>query len=112
MSTPPAAQVPPAAAVAIALNPLRLADPFRWLRKGLQDVVAAPGIALFYGACFWCMALVLGWVFRMAKCIPIAPHHEDPEAYQRAFDTAQQVLAEGNTYTRGRFRRGSNVPSA
>ena len=28
-------------------------------------------------------------------CIPIAPHHEDPEAYQRAFDTAQQVLAEG-----------------
>ena len=38
---------------------------------------------------------VLGWVFRMAKCIPIAPHHEDPEAYQRAFDTAQQVLAEG-----------------
>mgnify|MGYP001002147970 len=64
MSAPPAAQVPPAAAVAIALNPLRLADPFRWLRKGLQDVVAAPGIALFYGACFWCMALVLGWVFR------------------------------------------------
>lgn len=39
---------------------------------------------------------VLGWIFRLAKCIPIAPHHEDPQAYERAFDTAQQVLAEGD----------------
>ncbi len=39
---------------------------------------------------------VLGWIFRLAKCIPIAPHHEDPRAYERAFDAAQQVLAEGD----------------
>ncbi|VUZ25238.1 Lysophospholipid transporter LplT [uncultured Comamonas sp.] len=39
---------------------------------------------------------VLGWIFRLAKCIPIAPHHEDPQAYERAFDAAQQVLAEGD----------------
>ena len=52
------------AAQSVTLQRLRWADPWRWLGKGLQDVRAAPGIALFYGACFWGMALVLGWVFR------------------------------------------------
>lgn len=51
-------------AAPVILQRLRWADPFRWLGKGLQDVRAAPGIAVFYGMCFWCMALVLGWVFR------------------------------------------------
>ena len=64
MSAHPSVQVSPATAVAITLNPLHLTDPFRWLRKGMQDAAAAPGIALFYGAFFWGMALVLGWVFR------------------------------------------------
>jgi uncharacterized membrane protein len=48
----------------IALRRLGPADPFRWLAKGLRDVRAAPGISVFYGVCFWCMALLLGWVFR------------------------------------------------
>ena len=48
----------------VQLQPLRLADPFRWLMQGLDDVRAAPGIAAFYGVCFWAMAVVLGWVFR------------------------------------------------
>ena len=39
---------------------------------------------------------VLGWVFRLAKCIPIAPQKEDPAAYQRAFDAAAKVLREGD----------------
>ena len=39
---------------------------------------------------------VLGWVFRLAKCIPIAPQKEDPAAYQRAFDEAAKVLREGD----------------
>jgi len=39
---------------------------------------------------------VLGWVFRMAKAIPIAPKHEDPVAYEAAFAAAAQVLAEGD----------------
>lgn len=51
-------------AQSITLQPLRLADPFRWLALGLGDVRAAPGVAVFYGVCFWGMALVLGWVFR------------------------------------------------
>ena len=29
---------------------------------------------------------VLGWLFRLAKAIPIAPQKEDPAAYEAAFD--------------------------
>ena len=39
---------------------------------------------------------VLGWLFRLAKAIPIAPQKEDPATYQRAFDEAAQVLREGD----------------
>jgi 1-acyl-sn-glycerol-3-phosphate acyltransferase len=39
---------------------------------------------------------VLGWMFRLAKAIPIAPKSEDPEAYQAAFDAADRVLADGD----------------
>lgn len=48
----------------IVLQPLRWTDPWRWLRLGWVDMRASAGISLFYGACFWAMALVLGWVFR------------------------------------------------
>jgi len=38
---------------------------------------------------------VLGWLFRLAKCIPIAPQKEDPATYAAAFAAADQVLADG-----------------
>jgi uncharacterized membrane protein len=38
--------------------------PFRWLVLGVHDVRLQPGIALFYGTCFWLMAATLGLVFR------------------------------------------------
>jgi uncharacterized membrane protein len=56
----PPPQVGPRAQVTL----LRLSDPFRWLGKGAQDLMAHPGIALFYGLCFWCMAQVLSLVFK------------------------------------------------
>lgn len=61
--------IPPAAASedappAIVLQPLRFADPLRWLGAGWRDMRATPGVAAFYGVCFWLMALSLGWVFR------------------------------------------------
>lgn len=43
---------------------LRFADPFSWLAKGWRDMMASKGVAVFYGVCFWLMALVLGVVFR------------------------------------------------
>jgi 1-acyl-sn-glycerol-3-phosphate acyltransferase len=39
---------------------------------------------------------VLGWLFRLAKAIPIAPQKEDARTYEAAFAQARQVLAEGD----------------
>jgi len=39
---------------------------------------------------------VLGWFFKLAKAIPIAPQREDPAAYEQAFAKAREVLAEGD----------------
>ena len=54
----------PAAAPApsIVLNPLRVADPLRWLQLGWRDFVRSPGIGLFYGGCF----TVMGWLLLVA----------------------------------------------
>jgi len=38
---------------------------------------------------------VLGWFFRLAKAIPIAPQREDPGTYELAFERARAVLADG-----------------
>ncbi|MCA3237257.1 MAG: DUF2189 domain-containing protein [Curvibacter sp.] len=43
---------------------LGLADPLVWLRRGARDLQADIGIGLFYGMCFWAMALTLAAVFR------------------------------------------------
>jgi 1-acyl-sn-glycerol-3-phosphate acyltransferase len=37
---------------------------------------------------------VLGWMFRLAKAIPIAPQREDPLVYDQAFTAARAVLAD------------------
>lgn len=39
---------------------------------------------------------VLGWLFRLAKAIPIAPQKDDPALYEAAFERAAQVLREGD----------------
>jgi uncharacterized membrane protein len=46
------------------MRPLGFSDPFRWLLRGWQDLTRHPGIALFYGLCFWGMAQVLTLVFK------------------------------------------------
>ena len=38
---------------------------------------------------------VLGWFFRLAKAIPIAPQRDDPVTYARAFERARAALANG-----------------
>ena len=38
---------------------------------------------------------LLGWLFRLAKTIPIAPQKEDPAVYAAAFEQARQVLDDG-----------------
>nr|WP_297350583.1 MFS transporter [uncultured Caldimonas sp.] len=39
---------------------------------------------------------VLGWLFKLAKAIPIAPQKENPQTYERAFAEAERVLREGD----------------
>ena len=39
---------------------------------------------------------VLGWLFRLAKAIPIAPRAENPAAYDAAFEAAARVLQDGD----------------
>ena len=48
----------------IDIHPLGLADPLRWLWQGLRDMLSQPWISLFYGACFWLMALIVSAVFK------------------------------------------------
>ena len=43
---------------------LQWRDPWVWLARGWQDMRRAKGIALFYGLCFWLMAVLLAAVFR------------------------------------------------
>ncbi len=46
------------------MRALHWADPFQWLASGWRDLLAHPGIAVFYGLCFWLMAQMLALVFR------------------------------------------------
>ena len=39
---------------------------------------------------------VLGWLFRLAKAIPVASQKEDPAVYAAAFERAAEVLLEGD----------------
>lgn len=62
----------PAPRLAIRLNPLRPADPFRWLALGWRDFIRAPAIGLFYGACFVAMGWALLEVYRAAPAYVMA----------------------------------------
>ncbi len=48
----------------IEIQPIGLLAPLQWLGRGLLDMRAQPWIALFYGVCFWVMALVVGAIFQ------------------------------------------------
>ena len=54
----------PPARECIEIQPIGLLDPLRWLFKGGRDLGAQPWIALFYGVCFWGMALAVGTIFQ------------------------------------------------
>ncbi|MEI6732898.1 MAG: DUF2189 domain-containing protein [Comamonadaceae bacterium] len=45
------------------ISGLRLRDPFHWLWMGGRDLIATKSIAIFYGVCFWLMALALNLIF-------------------------------------------------
>ncbi len=61
-----------AATPAIVLKPLGFGDPLRWLALGWRDFVRAPGIGLFYGACFMVMGWALLKVYEQAPAYTMA----------------------------------------
>jgi uncharacterized membrane protein len=56
----------------VALRPLRLSDPLRWLALGWRDFRRAPGIGLFYGAAFTLMGWALATVYEAAPAYVMA----------------------------------------
>lgn len=55
---------------------------------------------------------VLGWLFRMAKAIPITSRAKDASAYEAAFASANQVLKEGDLlciFPEGEITRDGNL---
>jgi uncharacterized membrane protein len=50
----------------VALRPLAIGDPFRWLVRGTRDFLRAPEIGLFFGGCFVAMGWALLRVFEKA----------------------------------------------
>lgn len=62
--SPPPYFLPPPEGPQREIAALSLGAPWRWLALGWHDMRAHAGIALFYGVCFWLMALLLALVFR------------------------------------------------
>ena len=76
-ATPEADAAAPAAAPephppAIVLRPLPWAGPLQWLALGWSDFRRAPGIGLFYGACFVGMGWALVKVFESSPAYVLA----------------------------------------
>ena len=93
--TPATPAAAPASAFSITLTELRFADPFRWLAAGWRDFRRAPGIGLFYGACFAAM----GWL--LLKAFQNGPTSRKPAlsatvhagAFWKAFNSSQPIAA-------------------
>ncbi len=55
---------PPPVGPQALMVPLGFGAPFGWLASGWRDLKAQIGIGIFYGLCFWVMAITLAAVFR------------------------------------------------
>jgi uncharacterized membrane protein len=56
----------------VRFHTLRLSDPLRWLAAGWRDFLRAPGIGLFFGACFMGMGWGLLKVYQSAPAYVLA----------------------------------------
>jgi uncharacterized membrane protein len=63
---------PRTGAIGVALSPLTLADPPRWIALGWRDFRRSPLIGLFYGACFTAMGWALMRVYEAAPAYVMA----------------------------------------
>lgn len=53
----------------VPLKQPSLCDPFRWVKLGFMDFIRAPGIGLFFGACFVAMGWSLVYAFQSSPAM-------------------------------------------
>ena len=81
--------IPTQGAALLACNHVSLVDPVLLMAASPRPIVFVMDHRIF-------KMPVLGWIFKMAGAIPIAPHAEDPAIYDAAFERAAQVLRDGD----------------
>jgi 1-acyl-sn-glycerol-3-phosphate acyltransferase len=81
--------IPVAGPALLVCNHVSFADPVLLMAASPRPIYFVMDHRIFE-------APVLGWLFRLARAIPIASQQEHPEVYRAAFERAAQVLREGD----------------
>ncbi len=81
--------IPTAGAAILACNHVSFVDAVLLMAASPRPIVFVMDHRIF-------KMPVLGWFFKLAKAIPIAPRSEDPAAYEAAFIAAGNVLRDGD----------------
>ncbi len=83
------AHIPTEGAAVLACNHVSFVDAVLLMAASPRPVVFVMDHRIF-------RIPVLGWLFRLARAIPIAPQKEDPATYAAAFERAHAVLRAGD----------------
>lgn len=81
--------IPAAGAAVLTCNHVSFVDPVLLMAASPRPIYFVMDHRIF-------KMPVLGWLFRLAKAIPIAPRTEDPALYEAAFEAAAKVLRDGD----------------
>jgi 1-acyl-sn-glycerol-3-phosphate acyltransferase len=81
--------IPTSGAAVLTCNHVSFADPVLLMAASPRPIYFVMDHRIF-------KTPVLGWFFKLAKAIPIAPKSEDPELYEAAFEAAAKVLRDGD----------------
>lgn len=81
--------IPTSGAAVLTCNHVSFADPVLLMAASPRPIYFVMDHRIF-------KTPVLGWFFKLAKAIPIAPKSEDPALYEAAFEAAAKVLRDGD----------------
>ena len=81
--------IPTSGAAVLTCNHVSFADPVLLMAASPRPIYFVMDHRIF-------KTPLLGWFFKLAKTIPIAPKSEDPALYEAAFEAAAKVLRDGD----------------
>ncbi len=81
--------IPTSGAAVLTCNHVSFADPVLLMAASPRPIYFVMDHRIF-------KTPLLGWFFKLAKAIPIAPKAEDPALYEAAFEAAAKVLRDGD----------------